>query len=415
MRSNALLLAAMAIATLAGRSMVTPAAAQLRPAARVWVENDREYFRHGDRLRVNFRTSADSYVAVIHIDPDGRLDFVYPHSAWDNEFVRGGRVHSIDRTGWGNGLLVRGGSGIGYLYVIASPVPLDFSRFRAGRSSPWDWSYAGQSVYGDPFWAMEQITRSLLPGWGNVPFVADYFTYFVGGAHHRYPSYACTRPGFTSGWGWGYNASWRSYYGACDRLDLFLRDNPYYFDSRRFRGDRRSYYRDYRDERDWDPRHVFKTDPDIPASRAGDRAGNQPSGGTQRVTPRPGATTTPATRPAQRATPSAERPATAAPTREAAPRPSARPAPVSSERQGGRQAPQRAQPAPAPRPEARPRAPEPQRARPEPSPRPETRARPVERSDAGSRRAEPAATRSSSSGNSERGQATSTPRSRRDN
>src|SRR5690606_14124197 len=82
---------------------------------------------------------------------------------------------------------------------------------------------------------------------------------------HRYPRYACSSFG---SWGWGYSPHWHSYYGACNRLDLFLRDNPFYFDSRRYRGDRWRYYRDYRD---WDPRHSFKEDPERSSNRARDR------------------------------------------------------------------------------------------------------------------------------------------------
>lgn len=420
MRTIAVFLFLTVLASLPGDLSVPSATAQYGGAARVWIENDREYFRHGDRLRVNFSTAANSYVAVVHIDPSGNLDFVYPRSPWDSEFVRAGRIHSLDRSGWGNGLLVRGGSGIGYLYVIASPVPLDYSRFRAGPGSHWDWSYAGRSVAGDPFWAMEQLTRTLLPRWGNAPYAVDYYTYFVGGIH-RYPSYACADRGYGSGWGWGYSSAWSSYYGSCDRLDYFLRDNPYYFDSRRFRGDRRSYYRDY-DDRDWDPRHVFKEDPDRSGARPGPRVQSQPSsGGTSRVTPQGSSPATPLSRPVQRAAPERSE-VSPAPAREAAPRPAARPTSAPVERERARPAPeprpreatpQRAQPAPQPRPEARPRQAAPQRAQPAPSPRPEPRARSAPaRSDGGGRSATPAASRSS--GSADRGSTTSTPRSRRD-
>jgi hypothetical protein len=309
-----------AAAAIASGKFVSEASAQY-PGARIWVDNDRDYFRRGDRLRINFSTSANSYVAIVHVDPDGYLEFLYPSSPWDAEFVRGGRVHSVDRAGWSNGLVVRGTGGIGYLYVIASPVPLDYTRFSAG--SGWDWSYAGRSVSGDPFWAMEQITRTLLPGWGNVPYAADYFTYYVGGVH-RYPSYACSSRGYSDGWGWGYSSAWSSYYGSCDRLDYFLRDNPYYFDSRRYRGDRRVYYDRYRDYRDWDPRHGYKTDPAVNTQRAGARIQTAPQSAERaRVAPVTG-TSAPTSRPAQRAEPARpiSEPRTVAPrptTRQAAP------------------------------------------------------------------------------------------------
>lgn len=316
---------------LVGGAFAQPAVAQYGPGARIWVENDRDYFRTGDRLRVNFSTRANSYVAVIHVDPDGYLEFLYPSSPWDSEYVRGGFVHDVDRSGWSNGLLVRGRGGIGYLYIVASPVPLDYSRFQVGRGGGWDWSYAGRQVVGDPFWAMEQITRSLLPGWHNVPYAADYYTYYVGG-RHAYPSYACSRP--AGGWGWGYSQRWSSYYGACNRLDQFLLDDPYYFDSRRYRGDRWRYYRDYRDERDWDPRHAYKADPRAPAPPPAQRR-DGPASNVAPANPAPGAREPlPQAPPAQRpsATPRNEAPARPARPQPARERPAGEAAPAQRDR-----------------------------------------------------------------------------------
>lgn len=251
----------------------TPAAAAPAPdqvldgryvRARVWLEDDRADYRRGDRLRIRFSASDDSYVAIVHIDPDGNLDFLYPSSPWDDGFVQRGRVYSPARTGASLGYAVRGRPGIGYLYMIASPVPLDYAYFDGGRGMGWDWSYAGRSVQGDPFWAMEQITRELLPDWRGVPYATDYTHYYVEG-RHRYPSYACGN-GFgraTGGWGWS------DAYGSCDRHALFLRDNPYYYDTRLYRGDRRWAFRDYDyyDRRGTPaPRHGYKERVGVPSS-----------------------------------------------------------------------------------------------------------------------------------------------------
>lgn len=232
------------------------------PAARVWVEDERDSFRRGERMRINFSTSADAYVAVVHIDPSGQLEFLYPASPFDEEYAYAGRVYSLPyrRGAMSGGMLVRGGPGIGYLYVVASPVPLDYGYFRGrGGGYGWDWSYGGQAVHGDPFWAFEQITRYLVPEWGYAPVAVDYFSYHVEG-RHRYPAYACSPWQSRSGWGWGYGMGYTpSYYGACDRLDYYLRDNPHYFDAVRYRTDRRSYFRDYGAR---DPQHRYKEDPE---------------------------------------------------------------------------------------------------------------------------------------------------------
>lgn len=236
-----------------------PAAAQVHyPGgrgmdARLWLEHEPSFFRRGERLNIRFSVSDDAYIAIVHIDSDGNLDFLYPASPWDDGFVRAGRVHSLLPLGARSGWTVRGNAGIGYLYLLASAYPLDYHEFRGSSGSRWQWGYAGRSVHGDPFLAFEQIRRLLLP-WGPTGgyYAFDYYTYHVEGIH-RYPSFACSDRYFDRGWGWSPT------FGSCSRMDLFLSDYPYYYDSRRFRGDRGIYLRDF--DR-FDPRHGFKEDPD---------------------------------------------------------------------------------------------------------------------------------------------------------
>jgi hypothetical protein len=232
--------------------------------ARLWVEDERDYFRRGDRLRIRFSTSDDAYVALVHIDTDGNLDFLYPLDPWSDSFVRGGLVHSLPR-GYQSGWTVRGRPGIGYVFLIASPVPLDYGYFAGRRGGSWDWSYAGRAVHGDPFWAMEQITRVLVPGWPYTPYAVDHYSYYVDG-RFRYPHYACADRyrGLDRGWGW-YPS-----FGDCDRLHLFLREQPYYYDARLYRGDRRAFFRDrYGDDA---PLHGFKEDPERTPATGWDRS-----------------------------------------------------------------------------------------------------------------------------------------------
>jgi len=318
--------------------------------ARIWIENDRDFFRHGDRLDVRFTLDDDAYVAIVHVDPQGFLDFVFPASPWDNEFVRGGRVHTLPYRG-SSGWRAGNSSGIGYFYLIASPSPLDFSTFRGRSGSPWEWGYAGRVVRGDPFLAFEQIARLLVP-WSTTPFVYDYFGYHVGRVH-RFPSYACSDARYSYGWGW------TPAYGPCSRMDFFLRDYPYYYDTRRYRGDRRAYYGRY--DR-YDPLHGFKEDPSRPPTRGAtarpqpDRREEVPPGGSASdrrdgvgggverrpaVTPRP----EPASTREPQARPERTREPAARPSPERSREPATRPNP---ERSGGNQGAQpRARPEPS--------------------------------------------------------------------
>lgn len=236
-------------------ALLAPASAVAQASARIWIDSSPDYFRRGDRMNVNFSVSDDSYVAVVHIDTDGNLDFVFPASPWDNEFVRRGVVHSVRPRGTTGAWTVRGRPGIGYFYIIASPTPLDFSYFRGGRTgTPWEWGYAGQVVRGDPFFALEQITRLLLPASLYPRYAYDYYSYYVDGIH-QYPSYVCSNQYYEYGWGL-YPG-----YGACSAQTYFLRDNPYYYDTRRYSGDRRQVLSRYGSV---DPRYGFKADPDAP-------------------------------------------------------------------------------------------------------------------------------------------------------
>lgn len=236
-----------------------PAEAQLRPRARVWVENERDHFRAGERLRVHFTSSQDAHVAVVHISTDGRLDFLYPANPWDDGYVRGGRVYSAHQGGF-SALAVGSRPGIGYLYVIASEAPLDFGHFGGAYARGWDWSFAGRSVRGDPYLALEQITRMLLPDWGANLYSVDYYSYHVGG-RHQYPSYACGSTGWGVHRGWG----WTANYGSCSRLIVFLREYPGYYDTHVYRGDRRVYLRGQELP---DLRHGYKASP-LGGSRGG--------------------------------------------------------------------------------------------------------------------------------------------------
>lgn len=228
-------MAAVALASALPPLAPAPAAAQAGPHARIWVEGEREVFRSGERVLVRFTTGTDAHVAVLHIDTDGRLDFLYPSSPWDDGWVRGGRVYSVPQSGYSS-WSVRSRPGIGYLYIIASQEPLDFSYFGGQFAPSWDWSYAGRTVRGDPFLALEQITRALLPDWRTARYSVDYYSYHVG-SRHSYPAYACGSSGWGHVRGWG----WSSQYGSCDGLSLFLRQHPGYYDTRLYRRDRRAF------------------------------------------------------------------------------------------------------------------------------------------------------------------------------
>jgi len=337
----------------------------------IWLDGNRDLVQRGERVRLNLRTTRDAYVTVIHVDTDGVLDFVYPYNPWESHHLRGGRVHQLAPGRTTGAWTVRGNPGIGYFYVIASPVPLDFRSFQQPVGSRWDFSRFGRMVRGDPFMALEAITEMLVPRGMMRGVAVDVYSYHVG-SRYPYPSYACYDPMIGARGG---GLAW--YYTSCNRLDTMLRRHPGYYDTRRFRGDRTAYVRELARLM---PTHEYKE----PGRAAGQQTPVAPGrarptqpAGTRPATP---ATRQPQARPeAQPQRPQQTRPQ---PPQETRPRPQAeeaRPQPRQRprlERRPPRQQQEgRGQPSPPPSttPSAEPSREEarPQRARPRPPPPPE--------------------------------------------
>ncbi|HEX8904446.1 MAG TPA: DUF4384 domain-containing protein, partial [Longimicrobiaceae bacterium] len=206
---------------------------------RVWLENDRDLFYPGAQTRVYVRPSEDSYVAVVHITPDGDVEFLWPRNYYDDGFLEGGRSYALDGSTGGRYLRVGYGYGMGYVFAVASDEPLDLRRardyyYRGG--SGWN---ASLNVTGDPFHAMERIARLLVPDYDDGYGFLDWYSYSVGSSRYTFPRYACYE-----GYGAWYGSR-SSYYDGCDRVRVLLREVPYYYDTRYYRGDRSRYWRRY--------------------------------------------------------------------------------------------------------------------------------------------------------------------------
>lgn len=249
------LIPALALFALCGAAEAAPLAAPAQAqrydlGVRVWADEDRDVFRPGERVRLQFHATRSAYVAVVHLTTDGELEFLYPRSPWDDGYVRAGRTYSLpyDAGGALHAWTVRGSSGIGYVYAIASEDPLDFAAFRDGRDRlGWAFRSVGSSVRGDPYFALDRITDMLVRDTRYADYATDYYAYHVG-SRHTHPRYACY-DGYADMYSWG------GYYDRCDRLRVLLRDDPYYYDPRRYRRARGYYLVDRgRDA----PQHRFK-------------------------------------------------------------------------------------------------------------------------------------------------------------
>jgi hypothetical protein len=205
---------------------------------RIWMDGNRDLLYPNERVRVRVRTDYEGYVAVFHLDTNGDLDVLYPRSQNDDGWVDRGRTLVLSsRDGW-DYLRVRGGPGIGYVFAVALDEPLELWRLRdlyRPRGTSWD---ASRSIWGDPFYAMDEIVRAIVPEWASGYESVDYYTYHVG-RRYTHPRYACY-----DGYGdWYYSRA--TYWPSCDRVRIILVRRPYYYDTWRWRGSRRVYYERY--------------------------------------------------------------------------------------------------------------------------------------------------------------------------
>ncbi len=253
-----------------------------RVDVRVWMDGDRDVYRPGERSRVMVRTTNDAYLAVVNLDPRGDVEFLWPRTAYDDGYVEGGRTLDVGSRG-SRYLNVGGVYGMGYVFAIASEEPLDLRRVRdyyTRRTVGFD---RRLNVYGDPFYAMERFERLLVDERDYGDHARDHYSYHVGNSRYRYPRYACYE-----GYGDWYGST-ASNYGDCDYVRVLLRERPYYYDTRHWRGDRSVYYyRRYRDDgygRPRPPEHGYKDGRGGRSSAAGVTTTTRPA--TRTLTARP--------------------------------------------------------------------------------------------------------------------------------
>jgi hypothetical protein len=201
--------------------------------ARIWLDRgDEPVVQRGERVRVYYRTSQDSYVAIFRIDTDGSVNLIQPSAPDEDHYIRGGRDYRLlfPRSPYWN---VDEDPGVGYYFVVASPTPFDFSSFDyAPYERGWDLSQVGRAVYDDPYLAMDDYVAALIPEWEYVAYTLDFLSYSVGSTH-EYPRFMCYQcHGFRS------YAEWNPYDYSCTQFRVVIWDDPYFYPSYRYDGTR---------------------------------------------------------------------------------------------------------------------------------------------------------------------------------
>ena len=201
--------------------------------ARVWLDRgDDPVLQRGDRVRVYYRTSVDAHTAIFRIDTDGRVTLVQPAHPGAEELIRGGRDYRLlfpQSAQW----VVAEDPGIGYYFIVASEQPLDFSRFEfVPDEDRWDLGRVGETVYEDPYVAIDAYVAELISDWEVAPYALDFIEYSVGEAH-SYPRFLCY-----DCHGYRPYTSWNPYTYACTDFRVVLWDDPYYYAAYRYAGTR---------------------------------------------------------------------------------------------------------------------------------------------------------------------------------
>jgi len=203
------------------------------PEARIWLDRGVDpLLQPGDRVRIFYRTDIDAYVAILQIDTDGTTRMLHPRSPAENNYARADRDYRLlfPRSAYGN---VDDRTGVGYFFVVISPVPFDFTDFRYSYyDGGCDLSTVGSTVYSDPYVAMDDYVARLVPDWEYVDYGLDHVSYSVGRAH-EYPRFLCYQcHGFRP------YSTWNPYRYSCLDFRVIVYDDPYYYPSRRYRADR---------------------------------------------------------------------------------------------------------------------------------------------------------------------------------
>jgi hypothetical protein len=127
----------------------------------VWADRSEPYAR-GEAARVHLRVIEPSHVAVFRVDTEGRVSVLFPYEPWGDAYLRhvGERVLTGPRGE--QSFEVDDAPGVGYLFALASPDPLDLRAI--SRGDAWDYRLiAGWRLRGDPYAALTDLAARLSP------------------------------------------------------------------------------------------------------------------------------------------------------------------------------------------------------------------------------------------------------------
>ncbi len=137
--------------------------------------------RRGNHVRLLVRTDRNAYLTLYRVNTEGRISIVYPtypdsQVAWTPMVSRG--VGDPSGSLENNTFTINDYPGVGYVFVIASPVPFDYAAMRDSTGWNLDGLIEGSRVSEDADAMIADIAVATLPD--TVPFSYDEQRYLVG-------------------------------------------------------------------------------------------------------------------------------------------------------------------------------------------------------------------------------------------
>lgn len=198
---------------------------------RIWLDRGVDpVFEQGDRARVYYRSSLDSYLLVFHIDTDGVLQLLFSGADDGTPRARGGRDYQLlfpDSDQW----QVEDPPGVGYFFVLAATQPFAFERLSdVPVAGGWNSTPGENRIRSDPYVTVEELRRVLLPGVDDE-YAIDFTPYHVGQSY-SYPRFLCFQCHAAQPF-----EEWNPYHQTCLDVRVVIFNDPYYYPATRYRSD----------------------------------------------------------------------------------------------------------------------------------------------------------------------------------
>ena len=196
---------------------------QDEPPIQLWISNDRR-FLPGERAQVQVRTEADGYLLVLHVDPEGYLQVLFPMDPDKDNFIRGGKKYEVRSRG-DRDAFETDGKGQGTVYAAVSRQPFRFEMFVVGDH--WDYrTLAPSRLSNNPESELNELVRRMAGG----DFDYDILSYdVVERAAYAADYYPRTYGSYYSD-PWCYSFSCGHYYGAGFTIFFGRPYRSYYYD-----------------------------------------------------------------------------------------------------------------------------------------------------------------------------------------